>query len=151
MEVAFLVLRPPTGILHFTIAEAEKAHLGSLAARLIHGRTLQKERTIPLSNVPGRKRAAEHEGIRSSGSRAGHRAFVPAPLPPPNSTSTLSCRLSCRPPTSRLGRLDGATKPLPDPDLFVLMYIRREAVVSSHRLFAYQPYLDLFPGATSRS
>jgi Fic family protein len=30
-----------------------------------------------------------------------------------------------------LGRLDGATQLLPDPDFFVLMYVRREAVVSS--------------------
>ena len=30
-----------------------------------------------------------------------------------------------------LGRLDGAVSVLPDPDLFVLQYVRREAVLSS--------------------
>lgn len=30
-----------------------------------------------------------------------------------------------------LGRLDGATEALPNPDLFVLMYVRKEAVLSS--------------------
>lgn len=30
-----------------------------------------------------------------------------------------------------LGRLDGAVQILPNPDLFVFMYVRREAVLSS--------------------
>jgi len=30
-----------------------------------------------------------------------------------------------------LGRLDGSIQILPNPDLFVLMYVRREAVLSS--------------------
>lgn len=30
-----------------------------------------------------------------------------------------------------LGRLDGATEALPNPDLFVFMYVRKEAVLSS--------------------
>lgn len=30
-----------------------------------------------------------------------------------------------------LGRLDGATSILPNPDLFVAMYVRQEAVLSS--------------------
>ena len=30
-----------------------------------------------------------------------------------------------------LGRLDGATDALPNPDLFVFMYVRKEAVLSS--------------------
>lgn len=30
-----------------------------------------------------------------------------------------------------MGRLDGATDALPNPDLFVFMYVRKEAVLSS--------------------
>jgi Fic family protein len=30
-----------------------------------------------------------------------------------------------------LGRLDGSTETLPNPDLFVFMYVRKEAVLSS--------------------
>ena len=30
-----------------------------------------------------------------------------------------------------MGRLDGLTRALPNPDLFVAMYVRREAVLSS--------------------
>ena len=63
---------------------------------------------------------------------AGFRAFVPAPLPsdPPvgfdASTSALLSRAD-----QAIGRLDGAISTLPDPDLFVAMYVRREAVLSS--------------------
>lgn len=62
----------------------------------------------------------------------GFKAFIPAPLPP-------------RPPIAldgelvrmlsdadhALGRLDGITAILPNPDLFVAMYVRHEAVLSS--------------------
>ena len=61
----------------------------------------------------------------------GYRAFVPRPLPPPDLTidGRLQALLSAA--DLALGRLDGATELLPDPDFFVLMYVRREAVVSS--------------------
>jgi Fic family protein len=63
---------------------------------------------------------------------AGYLAFVPEPLPPnpplvvdDEILSTLSAG------DRALGRLDGATEVLPNPDLFVSMYVRREAVLSS--------------------
>jgi len=61
----------------------------------------------------------------------GYRAFLPASLPPPD--LDIDPRLQALLSTAdlALGRLDGATKLLPDPDFFVLMYVRREAVVSS--------------------
>src|SRR5215831_4738640 len=82
-----------------------------------------KERRLPEPNT----RAGTYQRQPT-----GYRAFVPAPLPP-------------RPPVvlagdlhgllSRadlaLGRLDGSIQTLPDPDLFVLMYVRKEAVLSS--------------------
>ncbi len=62
----------------------------------------------------------------------GYRAFMPAPLPPDppiEISGELQSRLSQA--DLALGRLDGAVQILPDPDLFVLMYIRKEAVLSS--------------------
>lgn len=63
---------------------------------------------------------------------AGYRAFLPEPLPPippirleGNLQSLLS--LADR----ALGRLDGSIQTLPNPDLFVFMYVRKEAVLSS--------------------
>ena len=63
---------------------------------------------------------------------AGYRAFLPAPLPPDppvDLTGPLRERLSEA--DYALGRLDGAVLTLPNPDLFVYMYVRKEAVLSS--------------------
>jgi cell filamentation protein, protein adenylyltransferase len=63
---------------------------------------------------------------------AGYRAFLPAPLPPdpaPDLGSPVRERLSEA--DYALGRLDGAVLTLPNPDLFVFMYVRKEAVLSS--------------------
>lgn len=62
----------------------------------------------------------------------GYRAFIPAPLPPDPEVhvdAELLCLLSEA--DRALGRLDGATSILPNPDLFVAMYVRQEAVLSS--------------------
>jgi len=62
----------------------------------------------------------------------GYRAFIPAPLPPDPPVkveSKLRDRLSAA--DYALGRLDGAVLTLPNPDLFVFMYVRKEAVLSS--------------------
>lgn len=60
------------------------------------------------------------------------RAFVPDPLPPkpPLELSNSRQRLLERA-TLALGRLDSITLLLPDPDLFLYSYVRREAVLSS--------------------
>ena len=61
-----------------------------------------------------------------------YRAFVPAPLPPDppmNLDNQLTRLLSDA--DRALGRLDGVTSVLPNPDLFVAMYVRQEAVLSS--------------------
>lgn len=62
---------------------------------------------------------------------AGYRAFIPAPLPPQSLDlgGALRDRLSAA--DYALGRLDGAVLTLPNPDLFVFMYVRKEAVLSS--------------------
>jgi Fic family protein len=63
---------------------------------------------------------------------AGYSAFLPAPLPPKPAISIggeLQRLLSEA--DLALGRLDGSIQILPNPDLFVYMYVRKEAVLSS--------------------
>lgn len=63
---------------------------------------------------------------------AGYRAFIPAklpPVPPIRMDDDLVSLLSCA--DQAIGRLDGVAQTLPNPDLFVAMYVRREAVDSS--------------------
>jgi Fic family protein len=63
---------------------------------------------------------------------ARYRAFIPASLPPDPPVAidqSLTALLSRA--DQAIGRLDGVTLTLPDPDLFVAMYVRQEAVLSS--------------------
>lgn len=62
----------------------------------------------------------------------GYRTFVPAPLPP-DPPITLDAELVSLLSAAdlHLGRLDGIATTLPNPDLFVAMYVRYEAVLSS--------------------
>ena len=63
---------------------------------------------------------------------AGYRAFIPAPLPPRPPIRMTGAMQALLPAADRaLGRLDGAIHTLPEADLFVLMYVRKEAVLSS--------------------
>ncbi len=60
------------------------------------------------------------------------RAFVPLPLPPqppPNLTGSRQQKLELA--LLACGRLDGVALLLPDPDLFLYAYVRREALLSS--------------------
>ncbi len=62
----------------------------------------------------------------------GYSAFIPAPLPPDpplDISGVLQQRLSDA--DLALGRLDGSIQSLPAADLFVFMYVRKEAVLSS--------------------
>ncbi len=61
----------------------------------------------------------------------GYRAFLPAPLPPNPPLRMDDLQAPLAEASLALGRLDGAVLTLPDPDLFVLMYVRKEAVLSS--------------------
>lgn len=63
---------------------------------------------------------------------SGYKAFLPAALPPnpPVSMDAELTRLLSDADRS-LGRLDGIGSVLPNPDLFVAMYVRQEAVLSS--------------------
>ena len=63
---------------------------------------------------------------------SGYRAFIPAPLPPdpPLAMDAELIRLLSDADRA-LGRLDGVATVLPNPELFLAMYVRHEAVLSS--------------------
>jgi Fic family protein len=62
----------------------------------------------------------------------GYRAFVPKPLPPDPPIQLDNEMLQLLSQADReLGRLDGASEILPNVDLFVAMYVNKEAVLSS--------------------
>jgi len=63
---------------------------------------------------------------------SGYRAFMPAPLPPhPAIPLTGPIQRLLSDADLALGRLDGSIQILPNPDWFVYMYVRKEAVLSS--------------------
>jgi Fic family protein len=81
----------------------------------------------PTAEPPSANRAGRY--VRQP---TGYRAFLPAPLPPTppiRIEGELQGLLSEA--DRALGRLDGSIQTLPNPDLFVLMYVRKEAVLSS--------------------
>ena len=62
----------------------------------------------------------------------GYKSFVPAKLPPDppiQYDAEMQTLLSLA--DRKLGRLDGITQILPNPELFVAMYVKKEAVLSS--------------------
>ena len=62
----------------------------------------------------------------------GYEAFVPKPLPPdPPLRWEANLLRMLSEATTALGRLDGLAGSLPNPELFVASYVRREAVLSS--------------------
>ncbi len=78
---------------------------------------------------------AEHHGNRAGryvAQSGGFKAFMPGPLPPDPGIAIdgdLQHRLSEA--DRALGRLHGSVETLPNPNLFVYMYVRKEAVLSS--------------------
>lgn len=78
--------------------------------------------------MPSHDTRAGHFVAQSS----GYKAFVPAPLPPDPSIEIDAEMLAVLSQADQaMGRLDGIVKVVPDPDFFVGMYVRREAVLSS--------------------
>lgn len=88
---------------------------------------IRKQRFVGLSPLNTRL------GTFAVTSVAGERvpAFVPPPLPPrpPVELGRLVGLLDQA--STALGRLDGITAILPDPPLFIYMYVRKEALLSS--------------------
>jgi len=80
--------------------------------------------------MAGDERAAR--GGRYLPQPTGYRAFMPAPLPPdPPVRLEGPIQEGLSRADRALGRLDGSIQTLPNPDLFVAMYVRKEAVLSS--------------------
>ena len=62
----------------------------------------------------------------------GYEAFVPKPLPPkPAIAIDQEMYYLMSAADRKLGRLDGITRVLPNPDLFLAMYVQKEAILSS--------------------
>jgi len=70
---------------------------------------------------------------RLVGQPTGYQAFIPAALPPegPSVRIDPEMQVLLSDADRFLGRLDGSIQTLPDPNLFVMMYVRKEAVLSS--------------------
>ena len=80
---------------------------------------------IPLAEMHGRAGTYQRQPT-------GYRAFIPARLPPqPPVIVTGQLQRLLSQADVALGRLDGSIQTLPNPDLFVFMYVRKEAVLSS--------------------
>lgn len=64
---------------------------------------------------------------------SGYSSFKPKPLPPENPSVHFDAEMMALMSTAErlLGRLDGVTQTLPNPALFVAMYVQKEAVLSS--------------------
>jgi len=73
----------------------------------------------------------------------GYRAFVPKPLPPADLRIDSELLALSSQADIALGRLDGAVSVIPDPDLFVFQYVRREAVLSSQIEGTHASLLDV--------
>jgi Fic family protein len=59
------------------------------------------------------------------------RAFIPLPLPPIPAIDLSGLQIALEQANQTVGRLDGIASVLPDPSLFLYMYIRKEALLSS--------------------
>jgi Fic family protein len=82
--------------------------------------------------------------------QAGYKAFIPTPLPPdPPIAWDEGLQQSLSKADMALGRLDGIATILPNPDLFVAMYVRKEAVLSSQIEGTRATLLDIFDYETT--
>jgi Fic family protein len=79
--------------------------------------------------MPIQRQTGEYAVTSTTGESV--RAFIPRPLPPepPLELSTFYPLLDRA--NQALGRLDGLSTVLPDPELFLYLYVRKEAVLSS--------------------
>ena len=84
-----------------------------------------------VSSQPSQFDRSERAG-RYFRQTTGYRAFIPAPLPPdPPIEIDAEMQHWLSDADRALGRLDGSIQTLPNPNLFVMMYTRKEAVLSS--------------------
>jgi Fic family protein len=80
--------------------------------------------------MPAKRQTGHYIATVAGGERV--RAYVPAPLPPKPALVLTPQHLNLIERANRaLGRLDGLTAILPDTDLFLYFYVRKEALLSS--------------------
>lgn len=82
-----------------------------------------------MPSEPGALRLGQRVTISTAGEKA--EAFVPPPLPPTPTVQMDRLYRLLEGANRALGRLDGVTSVLPDTPLFLYMYIRKEALLSS--------------------
>lgn len=93
---------------------------------------LESSLVIPSQSYMTTSASAPGRAGRYVRQPSGYRAFIPAPLPPvPPIRLDGELRVLLSQADRALGRLDGSVVTLPNPDLFVFMYVRKEAVLSS--------------------
>jgi len=81
-------------------------------------------------SAPNNPRLGTYETTSVAGGRV--RAFLPPPLPPVPALEITAERQELLEKANRsLGRLDGVASVFPDPGLFLYMYVRKEALLSS--------------------
>src|SRR5437764_12704121 len=71
------------------------------------------------------------------------RAYVPPPLPPDPPLALQPLLALLEQANQALGRLDGLASVLPDPSLFIYLYVRKEAVLSSQIEGTQSSFSDL--------
>jgi hypothetical protein len=71
------------------------------------------------------------------------RAYVPPPLPPDPPLALQRLLPLLEQANQALGRLDGLASILPDPSLFIYLYVRKEAVLSSQIEGTQSSFSDL--------
>ncbi len=71
------------------------------------------------------------------------RAYVPSPLPPEPPLALQPLFPLLEEASQALGRLDGLASVLPDPSLFIYLYVRKEAVLSSQIEGTQSSFSDL--------
>src|SRR6058998_272100 len=77
-----------------------------------------------------KRETGEYRSRRTGGEEV--RAYLPRPLPPEPALELSQDDLGLLERANRaLGRLDGLSQLLPNPDLFLYFYVRKEAVLSS--------------------
>lgn len=72
-----------------------------------------------------------------------YKAFIPPPLPPDPPVQLEGLYGVMERANQALGRLDGVTSILPDPELFIYLYVRKEALLSSQIEGTQSSFSDL--------
>ena len=108
--------------------------------------------TVVNATDPDQPTEIETRAGRHTRQVAGYRAFIPKPLPPMPPIALDADLLVLLSQADRaLGRLDGASELLPDPNVFVHMYVRREAVLSSQIEGTHASLIDLLQFESERA